>query len=104
MFDIHNYMSFVAAIVVFQLIRGPGTFAILNATARNGVGAGFGAVLGTVVGDFLFMVGAMAGLASVMNSNPIVFEVLQWIGAAYLCWTGLARNNAQPETFDQRVR
>ena len=89
MFDIQNYGSFVSAIVVFQLIPGPGTLAILNATARNGVGAGLGAVLGTLAGDFLFMVAAMAGLAAVMNANPGVFKALQWFGAAYLCWIGL---------------
>ncbi len=31
MFEIQNYGSFVAAIIVFQLIPGPGTLAILNA-------------------------------------------------------------------------
>ena len=89
MFDIQNYGSFIAAIVVFQLIPGPGTLAILNATARNGVGAGLGAVLGTLAGDFLFMVAAVAGLAAVMNANPEMFQALQWFGAAYLCWMGL---------------
>lgn len=89
MFDIQNYGSFIAAIVVFQLIPGPGTLAILNATARNGVGAGLGAVLGTLAGDFLFMVAAVAGLAAVMNANPALFQALQWFGAAYLGWMGL---------------
>jgi leucine efflux protein len=89
MFDIQNYPSFVAAIVVFQLIPGPGTIAILNATARNGVGAGLGAVLGTLLGDFLFMIAAIAGLAAVMNANPLLFQALQWFGAAYLAWMGL---------------
>jgi leucine efflux protein len=88
-FDIQNYTSFLAAIVVFQLIPGAGTLAILNATARNGVGAGLGAVLGTLAGDFIFMVAAAAGLAAVMNSSPILFRALQWLGAAYLCWLGL---------------
>jgi threonine/homoserine/homoserine lactone efflux protein len=89
MFDIQNYGSFIGAIVIFQLIPGPGTLAILNATARNGVGAGLGAVLGTLAGDFLFMVAAVAGLAAVMNANPEMFQALQWFGAAYLCWMGL---------------
>jgi threonine/homoserine/homoserine lactone efflux protein len=89
MFDIQNYTSFLTAILVFQLIPGAGTFTILNATARNGVGAGLGAVLGTLIGDFLFMVAAIAGLAAVMNANPIFFRALQWFGAAYLCWLGL---------------
>ena len=90
MFAIQNYGSFVAAIVVFQLIRGPGTLAILNATARNGVRAGLGAVLGTLIGDLLYMVAAVAGLAAVMKATPFLFQVLQWFGAAYLCWMGVA--------------
>ena len=89
MFEIQNYASFIVAILVFQMLPGPGTLAILNATARNGVGAGFGAVLGTLVGDFLFMAAAVAGLAAVLNANPVVFNALQWFGAAYLCWIGL---------------
>ena len=90
MLEIHNYASFVAAILVFQLIPGPGTLAILNATARNGVRAGLGAVLGTLLGDFVFMVAAVVGLAAVMQANPLLFEALQWFGAAYLCWMGVA--------------
>ena len=104
MFDIQNYASFIAAIVVFQLIPGPGTLAILNATARNGVRAGLGAVLGTLLGDFLYMVAAVLGLAAVMQANPAWFEALQWFGAAYLCWMGigllrakLASGDAPPE-------
>ncbi|MDK2123908.1 LysE family translocator [Parachitinimonas caeni] len=89
MFDIQNYASFVAAIVIFQLIPGPGTLAILNATARNGVGAGMGAVIGTLIGDFVYMIAAILGLAAVMKMYPILFQGLQWFGAAYLCWMGI---------------
>jgi len=87
-FGIQNYTSFIAAIVVFQLIPGPGTLTILNATARNGLRAGLGAVLGTLTGDFLYMIAAVAGLAAVMNANPVFFRALQWFGAGYLCWMG----------------
>ncbi len=104
MFDIQNYASFLIAILVFQLVPGPGTIAILNATARNGVGAGFGAVLGTLLGDFIYMIAAVLGLAAVMQANPILFEALQWFGAAYLVWMGIqllrtrfAADNAAPE-------
>lgn len=89
MFDIQNYPSFVLAILTFQLIPGPGTITILNATARNGIGAGLGAVFGTLLGDFVFMFAAVAGLAALMQANPLLFEALQWFGAAYLCWMGI---------------
>jgi len=87
-FEIQNYASFVAAILVFQLIPGAGTLVILNATARNGIGAGLGSVWGTLVGDFVYMVAAVAGLAAVMNANLFLFKGLQWFGAAYICWMG----------------
>lgn len=89
MFDIQNHASFIAAILLFQLIPGPGTIAILNATARNGKAAGMAAVCGTLLGDFIFMVAAVAGLAAVMRAHPMLFAALQGLGAAYLCWMGL---------------
>ena len=89
MFGIENYFSFLTAIVIFQLVPGPGTFTILNATARNGIRAGLGAVLGTLAGDMIFMLAAVAGLAAVMSAHPALFDALQWLGAAYLCWIGL---------------
>jgi leucine efflux protein len=89
MFGIHNYSSFVAAIVVFQLIPGPGTLSILNATARHGLRSGMGAVLGTLTGDLLFMLGAVLGLAAVLAARPVVLSSLQWAGIVYLCWLGL---------------
>ena len=88
MFEIHNYASFVAAIVVFQLIPGPGTLAILNAAARGGVGAGMGAVLGTLAGDFVYMLAAVLGLAAMLAAYPQVLAAAQWLGIAYLGWLG----------------
>lgn len=104
MFEIQNYVSFIAAILVFQLVPGPGTLAILNATARNGIGAGLGAVAGTLLGDFTYMVGAVLGLSAVMYAHPLPFEALRWFGAAYLCWLGIqllrspiSRDGSAPE-------
>lgn len=87
-FEISHYGSFIAAVVVFQLIPGPGTLAILNATARQGIAAGMGAVFGTLLGDLVYMVAAVAGLAGLMQALPSVFHALQWLGCAYLCWMG----------------
>ena len=89
MFGIHNYASFVLAIVAFQIIPGPGTLAILSATARHGIRSGMGAVFGTLAGDLLFMLGAVLGLAAVLAARPVILSSLQWVGIVYLCWLGL---------------
>jgi leucine efflux protein len=106
MFDIQNYGSFIAAIIVFQLIPGAGTITILNATARSGRAAGIATCGGTLLGDFVFMVSAVAGLAAIMQANPILFQALQWFGAAYLCWMGvqLLRDSAAGTVTDAPKR
>lgn len=88
MLDIQNYGSFVAAILVFQAIPGAGTIAILDSTARDGRRAGMSAVMGTIAGDTVLMFAAIAGLAALLQANPILFQSLQWFGAAYLLWLG----------------
>lgn len=98
MFDIQNYGSFIVAVLIFQLIPGAGTIAILNATARNGAAAGLAAVAGTLCGDFVFMLAAVAGLAAIMKANPFLFQLLQWFGAAYLCWIGFGLLRAKPDS------
>lgn len=89
MSGIDHYGSFVAAILVFQAVPGAGTIAILDATARQGRAYGMAAVAGTIAGDFVYMIAAVAGLAAVLKTHPQVFLALQWGGAAYLCVMGL---------------
>lgn len=89
MFGIQNYPEFILAVLVFQLIPGPGTLAILAATTRHGVQGGMAAVAGTLVGDALWMLGAVLGLAALLQLYPAVFGGLQLAGVAYLCWIGL---------------
>ena len=94
MFGIQNYGSFIAAVLVFQLIPGAGTLAILNATARSGVGAGMGAVLGTLAGDAVWMLGAALGLGLLRSAKSAVGEVVVvrqsgWLFARQAMWVSL---------------
>ena len=89
MFGIHNYTGFVAAVAAFQLIPGPGTLTILNATARQGPRSGLAAVAGTLAGDLVFMLAAVCGLAALLDARPAILASMQWLGIAYLCWFGL---------------
>ena len=90
MFDaIQNYPGFLLAILVFQLMPGPGMLAILDSTARNGIAAGLGASFGLLIGDLIIMLIAIAGLEAVLLSSPQVFHFIQLAGAFYLMGSGL---------------
>ena len=89
MFGIDHYFSFIAAILIFQAVPGPGTFTILAITARYGTKAGFSAMAGILLGDFTYMFASVVGVAALMKANPGVFQAVQWFGAAYLIWLGM---------------
>lgn len=102
MFGIQHYASFIAAVLIFQLVPGPGTLAILAATGRHGVKGGMAAVAGTLVGDALWMLGAVLGLAALLQLHPEVFGAMQMVGAAYLGWIGLQLLRAPPRSAAPR--
>ena len=89
MFGIQNYDSFIVAVVAFQILPGAGTITILNATARKGAGGGIKAVLGTLTGDFIYMLAAVLGVAAILSAYPGILASVQWLGVVYLCWLGL---------------
>jgi leucine efflux protein len=44
--------------------------------------------MGVFVGDTVLMVLAAAGVASLLRSTPILFNVVKYAGAGYLAWIG----------------
>ena len=88
MFGIANYGAFVAAIVVFLMIPGPGNLALITSTSKGGIRGGLAATLGVILGDQLLMWTAVAGVAALLASYPVAFAVVQWLGAGYLAYLG----------------
>jgi threonine/homoserine/homoserine lactone efflux protein len=89
MLGISDYWAFVAAVLVFLALPGPGTFTLLTATAKGGLRAGAAATVGLISGDQVLMWLAAAGVAAVLQANETLFKALQYVGAAYLVWIGI---------------
>lgn len=89
MFGIADYGAYCAAILMFLMLPGPGTFTLLSATAQGGMRAGATATAGVIVGDQVLKWLAVAGVAALLSAHPTWFRATQWLGAAYLGWIGL---------------
>ncbi|MFT5934774.1 MAG: leucine efflux protein [Hydrogenophaga sp.] len=96
MFGIADYGAFVAAIVLFLAIPGPGNLALITSTSKGGVRGGLAATLGVIAGDQGLMWLAVAGVATLLVTYPAAFDAVQWLGAAYLAWLGWKLLTAQP--------
>ena len=96
MFGISDYGAFVAAMIVFLLIPGPGNLALITSTSKGGVSGGMGATLGVIAGDQVLMWVAVAGVAALLATYPTAFAAVQWLGAIYLAWLGFKMLVAKP--------
>lgn len=96
MFGIADYGAFVAAIVLFLAIPGPGNLALITSTSKGGRLGGLAATLGVIAGDQVLMWLAVAGVAALLSAYPTAFHAVQWLGAAYLAWLGFRMLTAKP--------
>ena len=96
MFGIADYGAFVAAIVVFLLIPGPGNLALISSTGKGGIQGGVAATFGLILGDQVLMWAAVAGVAALLTATPAAFTAVQWLGAGYLAWLGFKMLFAKP--------
>ena len=96
MFGVADYGAFVAAVIIFLAIPGPGNLALITSTGKGGVPGGLAATLGIIAGDQVLMWAAVAGLAALLLASPAAFHAVQWAGAAYLAWLGVRMLLAKP--------
>lgn len=91
-----DYGAFVAAIIIFLAIPGPGNLALITSTGKGGIAGGMGAIFGVIAGDQVLLWAAVAGVSAVMAAYPAAFKAVQWLGAAYLAWLGVKMLLAKP--------
>lgn len=88
MFGISDYGAFAAAFVLLLFLPGPGNLALISSASKGGLSGGLASVLGLLVGDQILLWLTVAGVAALLQTVPMLFMALQWLGAAYLAWLG----------------
>ncbi|MEV7006175.1 leucine efflux protein LeuE [Streptosporangium sp. NPDC051022] len=87
-FGITDIWTYVIGAFLIILLPGPNSLYVLTTAAQRGVRQGYRAAAGVFIGDTVLMVLAAAGVASLLRSTPILFNVVKYAGAGYLAWIG----------------
>ena len=96
LYGVIDYGAFVIAFVLLLLLPGPGNLALITSAGKGGLKGGIASVFGLLLGDQILLWLTVAGVAAVLSANPVVFNALQWMGAAYLVWLGAKMLLAKP--------
>ena len=84
-----SYFAFVLAASALALVPGPTVTVIIANSLRFGPRAGLANVLGTQVGVAIWLFMAAVGLEAAIHVMGVWFDLLRYIGAAYLVWMGI---------------
>ena len=87
-----NYSLFSAFLLitfVLVIVPGPIVTLVIATAATRGTRAALITVIGTTLGTAVMLLCIALGLNWVLKTSAEVFEVLRWIGAAYLIWLGI---------------
>jgi threonine/homoserine/homoserine lactone efflux protein len=95
---------FIAAALLLNITPGPDLLFVIGRATLQGVRAGIAAGLGVALGCLVHAAAVALGVAALIATSPLAFDVIKLAGAAYLGWLGLrlllvrAAETASPAT------
>ena len=79
-------LIFIPAALALNLTPGSDMLFCLGQGLKSGPKEGFFASLGIATGSIIHILMAGLGLAALLASYPLAFEIVRWIGVTYLVW------------------
>ncbi len=89
MIDLSLYLAFIAAVTVLMLIPGPNVALIVANSVAHGARYGLLTVAGTSSAMLLQLALVAVGMTPLLSALGSWFELLRWVGVAYLVYLGV---------------
>lgn len=80
---------FIVAAALLTLAPGPDILYVLTRGVAQGRAAGIAAALGFASGCIFHTLLAALGIAALIRSSELAFDLVRYAGAAYLAWIGI---------------
>lgn len=85
----HLFAAFCLAVAILVVLPGPIVTLVIANSLNHGRQVGLATVAGASVGNALLLGATAIGLVAFFALLSEVFEVIRWVGAAYLIWLGI---------------
>lgn len=92
--SIELYSAFILACIVLALTPGPNMALFIGNGTAYGTRAALLTVLGSSLGLTILVAFATLGMTSIMTVMSQGFDLIRWLGAAYIVWLGYGRLRA----------
>jgi threonine/homoserine/homoserine lactone efflux protein len=89
--DPSHLLFFVGAALLLLVVPGPSVLYIVTQSVSHGRRAGIASVAGITTGTLVHIAAATVGLSALLASSAVAFDVVKYLGAAYLIVIGVRR-------------
>lgn len=87
--DFSLWLALFLAAWAISISPGPGAVASMAAGLRYGIWPGAALVCGLITGYTIQFIISVVGVAAVIKTSPLLFEVIKWVGVSYLIYLGI---------------
>ncbi|RWA50613.1 RhtB family transporter [Cupriavidus sp. UYMSc13B] len=84
-----SFVPFLIAAIVLAITPGPAIAYVVARTVAGGRSEGLASCFGTALGGLLHVLAAALGLSLVLAQSALAFNLLKYLGAAYLVYLGI---------------
>lgn len=95
---------FIPAAVALILTPGPVVLYIVTRSVDQGRKAGLVSVLGSEIGNLCHVLAAALGLSAILLSSTLAFDIVKYLGAAYLIFLGIRKLRSSDEIGEQSAK
>lgn len=82
------FLTFLFAAFMLNIAPGPDMLYVIGRSLGQGRKAGIVSALGIFVGCWVHILAAAFGIAALLRSSPVAFNMVRYAGAAYLVYLG----------------
>lgn len=82
-------LAFILVVLVLFLIPGPAVLLTVSQSLKGGRKAGIYTGVGIAVADLIHTLAAVLGLSAILMTSALAFEIVKYLGAAYLIYLGI---------------
>jgi len=97
MFESSQLYLFLIASLALLLTPGPAVLYIVARSINQGRMAGIVSVLGVETANFFHASAAALGLSAILLSSALAFDIVKYLGAAYLIYLGIRKIAARED-------
>lgn len=84
-----SFIAFLVAAIVLAITPGPGIAYVVARTVAGGRAEGLASCIGTGLGGLLHVFAAAVGLSLLIAQSALLFNLVKYLGAAYLVYLGI---------------